>query len=70
LGGSLIIGRADRFIVTTGITLRQIDFINGKYNLDTDILTTSISESDLAIKTMRVGYFIGVSYNLTNKPKE
>jgi hypothetical protein len=69
IGASAILGSQEKFIVSTGLSLSNIDYLKGKYNLNTEYATKKI-ESDLTEKTIRGGWFISFTYNLTNKKKE
>lgn len=69
IGGSAMFGAAERFIVSAGISLANVDYLNGKYSLNTPIKNTAFSES-VTEKSMRAGWFLSLTYNLTNKKKE
>jgi len=67
LGGSLIFGQNQRFILSGGASFGQINRLNPKYSTS-EIYTESqlgqVSDSQLTIKKWDIGYFIGISYNL------
>jgi len=46
-----------------------VDYLKGKYSLNTEISTEDIDD-DLTAKVARAGWFIGFTSNLTNKKKE
>jgi len=69
LGASCIFGSREMFIVSTGLSLANIDYLKGNYKLKTEYTTTSI-DSDITEKTLRPGWFISFTYNLTNLKKE
>ncbi|MBV5312140.1 MAG: hypothetical protein JZU47_02520 [Prolixibacteraceae bacterium] len=69
IGGSAIFGTNERFIISTGVSLANVDYLNGKYLLDTPIKNSEI-ETSLTEKSTRAGWFISFTYNLTNKKKE
>lgn len=69
VGGSAIFGNNERFIVSTGLSLANVDYIKGKYSLNSEIKTTTI-ETELTEKATRAGLFLSFTYNLTNKKKE
>lgn len=69
VGASAMFGNSERFIISTGVSLANVDYLNGKYSLNTEINTDEIGD-DLTEKATRAGWFIGFTYNLTNKKKE
>jgi hypothetical protein len=69
IGASAMFGNNDRFIVSTGVSLANVDYLKGKYSLNTEISTEDIDD-DLTAKAARAGWFISFTYNLTNKKKE
>ena len=69
LGISGIFGSKERFIASLGLSLSQVDYLKGEYELNKGYLTTKIS-SELTEKTTRGGLFLSLTYNLTNKEKE
>jgi hypothetical protein len=64
-GGSLVLGRDERFILSGGFAASPVDYLNGKYELGKTYAKDQIDESDLTKETFRPGWFIGFSYNLT-----
>lgn len=70
VGGSGIFGVENRFILTIGATMAQVDYLKSEYELNEPISTELVNPEDLTEKVNRVGFFIGFSYNLTNKKKE
>ncbi len=64
-GGSLVLGRDERFILSGGFAASPVDYLNGKYELGRTYAKDQIDESDLTKETFRPGWFIGFSYNLT-----
>ena len=69
-GLSLIFGQQNRFIATFGVAGSGVDYLKGKYSLNTNYAKSrfdNIPEADLVEKTFRVGTFLGVSYNLSKK---
>jgi hypothetical protein len=69
LGGSLIVGTAERFIFTAGLAIAPVDYLKGSLETGKNYQINKIPES-LTEKTMLPGVFLGLSYNLTNKKKE
>lgn len=70
LGGSCIFGRREQFVVSTGLSLAQVDYLKGKYKLGAHYLKEDLSANDLTTKTMRPGLFVGFTYNLTKEKEE
>ncbi|MEO7991200.1 MAG: hypothetical protein ABI663_16740, partial [Chryseolinea sp.] len=68
-GASAMFGSTERFIVSSGISLADVDYLSGKYSLNTPI-ENSMIDSALTEKSVRAGWFISFTYNLTNKKKE
>ncbi len=64
-----IFGSYRKFIVSTGFSLANVDYLKGKYSLINPINNTEI-ENDLTEKSIRAGCFIGFTYNLTNNKEE
>ncbi len=69
LGLSGMFGTQERFIVSLGAAMAQVDYLKSDYKVGEEVLTSNLSET-LTEKTTRVGWFISFSYNLTNKKKE
>lgn len=69
VGASGMFGSNDRFIVSTGVSMANVDYLNGKYSLNTEMNIEDIGD-DLTEKVTRAGWFISFTYNLTNKKKE
>ncbi|MFN8155729.1 MAG: hypothetical protein U0Y08_15650 [Bacteroidia bacterium] len=69
LGISGMFGSQERFIASLGLSLAQVDYLKGEYGLNKEYITTKIN-SELTEKTTRAGFFISLTYNLTNKKKE
>jgi hypothetical protein len=69
VGGSAMFGSNERFIVSTGVSLANVDYLNGKYSLNTPTKNTTI-DNTLTEKSLRAGLFVSFTYNLTNKKKE
>lgn len=70
LGLSLILGHQSRFIATFGIAGSSVDYLKGKYNLNTWYKKSelkNLTESDLSQKVFKSGFFFGFSYNISKK---
>lgn len=68
-GPSVILGKKERAVLSTGLGLSFVDFLKGKYELTKDIPTGEM-ESAITEKLMRPGIFFGISVNLTNSGKD
>lgn len=69
LGGSLILGQKQRFIINGGAAFGQVNRLNPKYSMSKTYAESEfgqVSDSQLTIKKWEVGYFLGISYNLGN----
>ena len=71
IGGSAIFGSSERFIVSTGISFANVDYLSSKYSLDTPIKKTILDqEISITEKSIQAGWFISFTYNLTNKKQQ
>lgn len=67
LGGSLIFGKKDRLIFTTGLSMKSSDILDKNYSIGEEYETSSLPETPSTIKVFpRLGYFFSLSYNLTS----
>jgi hypothetical protein len=70
LGAGLMIGRSERFIISGGWAFKKIEVLDPKFVAD---VNTPYKKSFFAneavpiVKEFRSGWFLSVSYNLTNK---
>lgn len=69
IGFSGIFGLQERFITTFGLSVAQVDYLRGEYELNKEYATIKIN-SELTEKTTRAGLFISFTYNLTNMKNE
>lgn len=69
-GLSGILGTQERFIATIGATIANVDYLNSEFSLNKEVSTAIIEKNGITEKTNRIGFFVGLSYNLTNKKKE
>ena len=67
LGGSLFLGTSDRFIINAGVAGGPATVLSGKYDVDKIYPFAGMSEEPPTQRVFKLGAFIGVSYNLTNK---
>lgn len=69
-GVSLLIGKKQKFIITAGPAFRQVDVLKDNYNVGVDYEVGDITDSSqLTSKQFKIGGFIGISYNLTQKQR-
>ena len=67
LGGSLIFGKKDRLIFTTGLSMKSSKILDKNYSVGEEYETSSLPETPSTIKVFpRLGYFFSLSYNLTS----
>lgn len=69
IGGSIIIGQNERFIVSSGISFAYVDYLKGQYSLKAPTKTIDI-EDTLTEKSILAGWFVSFSYNLTNSKED
>lgn len=69
LGASGMFGTRERFIVTIGASMANVDYIKPGLSLNEEISNKLLNDG-VTEETRRVGFFIGFSYNLTNKKKD
>jgi hypothetical protein len=67
LGGSLIFGYSQRFILSTGITLTKATLISDAYEVGQVVNKPSEGATVPTDTFNRLGYFVAFSYNLTAK---
>jgi hypothetical protein len=69
-GISLLIGKKQKFVFTTGPAFKQVETLKSNYETDTPYNEASLpSSSDLTSKQFKIGYFVGITYNLTKEQK-
>ncbi|MBK8495288.1 MAG: hypothetical protein IPL50_09840 [Chitinophagaceae bacterium] len=67
LGGSLIFGYSQRFILSGGLTLTKANLIADKYQVG-QVITKQGAPDDIPTSSYnRVGFFLSFTYNLTAK---
>jgi hypothetical protein len=68
LGGALLIGDRQRAIISTGIALRPVEVLKGKYQNGEVFDDNSKPEiDDLTESIFKTGFFFSFSYNLSSK---
>lgn len=68
IGPSLLIGKRDKVILTIGPSFRKVSDLKSIYNENT-LVDTNTTQKDLTTENFKVGFFVGLSYNLTSKQK-
>lgn len=63
LGGSILLGKSQRIVLTGGATVQKIDYINGKYHVGEILPSKEVD--DLVAKSYRWGGFFAITYNIT-----
>jgi len=63
IGGGVVIGNKERFIVSGGYTMSNIDFLRSKYKLNTEYSTSELDD-ELTESTLKGGWFFSLTYNL------
>ena len=64
IGASAMIGSKEKVIISAGLALANVDYLNGKYNLNTEYETASL-DTNLTEKVLRAGWFVSLTYNLS-----
>lgn len=67
-GISLLIGKKEKTIFTFGPALKKVRQIKAIYDTTTNY-NTPLSVADITSDQYRLGWFVGISYNLTNSQK-
>lgn len=69
-GLSLLIGKKQKFIITAGPAFRQVDVLKNNYSTELQYELGDFNDtSELTSKQFKIGGFIGVTYNLTQKQR-
>lgn len=69
IGGGLILGNKERFIISSGLAAGKVDYLKSKYDLSTTYETADLDD-ELTVKVTKLSWFLSFTYNLTNKEKE
>jgi hypothetical protein len=67
-GISLLIGKKEKTIFTIGPAFKKVKQIKSIYDTNTTY-DTSIQVTDITSEQFKIGWFVGISYNLTSKQK-
>lgn len=65
-GVSLLVGKTDKIIFTAGPALRKVTQLTNGFSLNTSLVSPP---QGYTIESYKLGWFVGVSWNLTNKQK-
>lgn len=65
-GISLLVGRNDKIIFTAGPALRKVTELTNGFKLNAPLISSPV---DYTSESYKLGWFVGVSWNLTNKQK-
>jgi hypothetical protein len=66
LGGSVIFGGENRFVITGGVVLRESKILDKNYKLDTQYIIKSLPDSPPTIKVFPTcGWFFSLTYNFS-----
>jgi hypothetical protein len=68
VGGSLMLGRSDRFVLSGGWAFKKVNVLSGKFEAGKAYPKTDVGSSVPLENVFRSGGFVSLSYNLTNKP--
>ncbi|MBB1192291.1 hypothetical protein DNC80_01225 [Flavobacterium sp. SOK18b] len=67
-GVSALIGKREKIVFTVGPAFKRVNQIKSIYKNDADrILAAEIQIKDITTEQFRIGYFFGITYNLTSK---
>lgn len=68
-GISILIGKTEKIIITAGPALKKIQYIKSDFDVDKAYPVGTLPSSFETQSTFRQGWFVGLTYNLTNKQK-
>lgn len=68
LGGSLLIGKRNKVILTAGPAFRLTQELKENFN-ENDKVAGIMDVNDIITKNFKIGGFFALTYNLTNKQK-
>ena len=66
IGPTLILGKYDRMMITSGAAIRNVGQLKNGYVVDETIITQSSDVSSVLSDNYKVGFFVALTYNLTN----
>jgi len=70
LGGSAIIGRQERLVITLGATAREVKVLDTHYREDVPYLKSDLPNSPPTVKVFpKFGWFLGLTYNWSRLKK-
>lgn len=68
LGGSVLIGKRDKVIITAGPAFRLTQELKENFNENDEVIGIK-DINDITTKNFKIGAFLALTYNLTNKQK-
>ena len=67
LGGSVILGKTQRIILSAGASFIPVDRLKSGYQAGNEYILESTKISDVTEKALRASAFFSISYNITNR---
>src|SRR5665213_130367 len=68
-GLSLMVGKGTQFVFTAGPAFQKVNFLQEQYHEKQSYLTSSLPDVIPTSETFRIGFFFGISINLTKAQK-
>lgn len=68
-GISLLVGKTEKFIFTVGPALKKIQYLKSDFEIGKTYPIGTLPKTYETEPTFRQGWFVGITYNLTNKQK-
>lgn len=66
IGPTVILGKYDRMMITVGAAIRNVGQLKNGYVVNQTVITQSSDVSTVLSDNYKVGFFVGLTYNLTN----
>ena len=68
-GVSVLFGKKDKVIITVGPSFKKITELKANYKINEEV-APDVSIDNLKTNNFKIGMFVGISYNLTNRQKD
>jgi hypothetical protein len=68
-GISVLFGKKDKVIITVGPSFKKITELKANYKINEEV-DPDVSIDNLKTNNFKIGMFVGISYNLTNRQKD
>lgn len=68
-GVSVLFGKKDKVIITVGPSFKKITELKANYKINEEV-DPDVSIDNLKTNNFKIGMFVGISYNLTNRQKD